>query len=495
MAFVRAGRAYIDTIETSYPSEGDRCAFCLQKLGPEHTELIHAYWDLLKGKAAAELETARNVVAKLAQEIRAVEPVVFNESLALYEHIKAFDGDLAERWKSLADRYEQAKTASLSALEKLDTASLPAELAGLSSEFDPCKEALGVQRKELIDSNTTEEISRLTAQLAFLEDRELLAKIKDRVVLYIESGKWVDLAQRKHGELLTTGITRRQGALYDEHVTAEYVESFNTESKALGAPNFVSLDQRNERASTLRRLTISDHNAIKVLSEGEQRAISIADFITESTLNPTNRGVIFDDPVSSQDHERKEKIAARLVELAKARQVIVFTHDIAFFSRLLGLADQEGVDLVYNYIKKIGDAPGVVEEDLPWLAKGVRARVGMLKQELVRLKKVEQAGDPDEYLFAAKQWYSWLRETWERTVEERVFKGVVERFAPGVQTQRLKKVVITDNMIAEVEKGMTNSSSWVHDAASGLNPTPPDTERAEQDLNDLDTFIQNCPAP
>jgi len=32
-----------------------------------------------------------------------------------------------------------------------------------------------------------------------------------------------------------------------------------------------------------------------------------------------------------------------------------------------------------------------------------------------------------------------LREAWERAVEERLFKGVVERFSIGVQTLKLKK--------------------------------------------------------
>jgi hypothetical protein len=41
-------------------------------------------------------------------------------------------------------------------------------------------------------------------------------------------------------------------------------------------------------------------------------------------------GIVFDDPVSSLDHMRREQIARRLAREAKVRQVNVFTHDLAF---------------------------------------------------------------------------------------------------------------------------------------------------------------------
>jgi hypothetical protein len=39
---------------------------------------------------------------------------------------------------------------------------------------------------------------------------------------------------------------------------------------------------------------------------------------------------------------------------------------------------------------------------------------------------------------------------------------------------------------------MTESSNWLHDAAAGLNPTPPDSNKAEADLKFLDDFAKKC---
>jgi len=39
---------------------------------------------------------------------------------------------------------------------------------------------------------------------------------------------------------------------------------------------------------------------------------------------------------------------------------------------------------------------------------------------------------------------------------------------------------------------MTESSNWLHDAGAGLNPTPPNTDKAESDWNFLNDFATKC---
>ena len=119
-------------------------------------------------------------------------------------------------------------------------------------------------------------------------------------------------------------------------------------------------------------------------------------------------------------------------------------------------------------------------------------RIKFLRTRLVQLRNIEKESSEDDYLLFAKSWYGLLRETWERTVEERLFKGVIERFSLGIQTQKLKKVTITDDFLKDIETGMTESSNWFHDAGAGLNPTPPDSVKAEADLTFLDEFAKKC---
>ena len=68
----------------------------------------------------------------------------------------------------------------------------------------------------------------------------------------------------------------------------------------------------------------------EILSEGEQRALALAGFLTEVALTEGSGPIIVDDPVSSLDRDRSVRVAERLAEEACQRQVIVFTHDIIF---------------------------------------------------------------------------------------------------------------------------------------------------------------------
>ncbi len=213
-------------------------------------------------------------------------------------------------------------------------------------------------------------------------------------------------------------------------------------------------------------------------------------FLNRSPDEPKQHRVIFDDPVSSLDHERREKIAKRFVEFSTQNQVVIFTHDIAFYLRMKSMAEADGVDCTLVSIRRHADATGLIFNDIPWPATGVKQRLGFLKNRLVEVKKFEKAKDENDYLMAIKDWYMLLRETWERLVEEKVLNGVIERFSPVVSTQRLSKLVITPEILAEVESGMTESSSWVHDAAANLNPTIPDSIKADKDLLQLETFYK-----
>jgi len=68
----------------------------------------------------------------------------------------------------------------------------------------------------------------------------------------------------------------------------------------------------------------------EVLSEGEHRCLATAAFLAELGQSGHTSAIVLDDPVSSLDHKHRDAVAARLVEEAKARQVIIFTHDLAF---------------------------------------------------------------------------------------------------------------------------------------------------------------------
>jgi len=498
--FIKASRSYaVGVIKKrarggEYPAETDKCLFCLQPLSDKESTLINSYWKLLMSEAEAELNRTIQKIREVEKALKGLAPAKFDGTTTLYEYINAVVPALAEKWKDLVSASETSRQNLITNLSNRNWELPISSFAVSIKELQAIAKHITTAIEDLIKINPDKELEELEVKINYLKDKSLLNKLLDKILAFVAVHKWAAKAEGCLSAFNTRSVTIKQGELFREHITDKYTKTFNVECEKLNAPKVVNIVQKDTKVSTLRKLQVAGQVANNILSEGEQRAISLADFLTEVQLDPKNKGIFFDDPVNSQDHDRREKIVARIVELSTQTQTIVFTHDIGFFIRLKIIAETTGVNHQYTTIRKAGDTPGIINPDLPWIVQPVKKRIGTLKDRLVRLKKVEQEASEDEYYFAAKTWYILLREAWERAVEERLFKGVIERFSLGVQTLRLKKVVITDGLITEIEHGMTESSNWLHDAGAGLNPTPPDTTKAETDLKDLEEFAKKCVA-
>ena len=135
----------------------------------------------------------------------------------------------------------------------------------------------------------------------------------------------------------STEVTKRA-------VTAQLTGAFLTELDRLG---FGHVEVRlvvagGSRGALYHRLQLRRAPGIdvaKVVSEGEARCLSMASFFAELSTAAHRSAILFDDPVCSLDHTWRRNVAKRLVMESRARQVVVFTHDIVF---LLALGDAAG---------------------------------------------------------------------------------------------------------------------------------------------------------
>ncbi|MFD2029379.1 AAA family ATPase [Ancylobacter dichloromethanicus] len=126
----------------------------------------------------------------------------------------------------------------------------------------------------------------------------------------------------------------------------------------------------------------------EILSEGEQRALALAGFLTEVALTDGSGPIVIDDPVSSLDRDRSAKVAERIAEEATKRQVIVFTHDIIFFNELCRVADDAGIEPVTVALFSDKSAAGKVDTaGMPWKGQDVSKRIGRIKNDAAPLAK------------------------------------------------------------------------------------------------------------
>jgi hypothetical protein len=87
-----------------------------------------------------------------------------------------------------------------------------------------------------------------------------------------------------------------------------------------------------------------------------------------------------------------------------------------------------------------------------------------------------------------------LREAWERALEEVLLGGVVERYRPSVQTQRLAPLSdITDQDCQTVKTAMTKCSIWLpgHDKAPAARAPVPGPAELKKDFDALETWVKS----
>ena len=188
----------------------------------------------------------------------------------------------------------------------------------------------------------------MTDKAQELRARKVLAQHEGIVLDEIERKRKYAAYELCLRETRTNAITKKSTLITRKVVTEELRESFRRELSSLAFRHIeVELEEAGGADGVLyHRLVLVRAPGValpKVVSEGEQRCLAIASFFAKLSTADNRSTIVFDDPVSSLDYKWREGVARRLVEEAKTRQVIVFTHDVVFLLRLKELAEEEQV--------------------------------------------------------------------------------------------------------------------------------------------------------
>ncbi|MDP2345598.1 MAG: AAA family ATPase [Deltaproteobacteria bacterium] len=305
-------------------------------------------------------------------------------------------------------------------------------------------------------------------------------------------------------ETRTTGLSAKSSELTKKYVTDALAKSFEAELHKLGfhrhslelgpagaqagaATHQVRLRKNGAQKKGKTTTTLST-----IVSEGEARCIALAAFLAELGTASHKSGIIFDDPVSSLDHEYRSRVAARLVDEAHVRQVVVFTHDLAFLFELVQLIEEQaGLPFEARTLERDVDYAGIVGAELPWRGKPTGKKIGSLRklhQELAILERKPGTNAERERL--TTEAYAKMRQTWERAVEEVLFNGSVERFRNSVQTKRIRPVSLLE--ISTLNSGMTKCSRLEggHDHPTSDPVVRPDAAELSEDIEMLATWVE-----
>jgi hypothetical protein len=469
------------------------CPLCQNPLGEEGVSRLAGFDAFVK--QAAE-KAAKDAKALAVASYRSIETA--NLDLGIDE---ALSKELADCNQGIADACLKLQTAlterQANVLKACGGKFVWEEIAPLPEEAHALLTAAAVQlvsdAKALEDSIDEKARAEMVVEQAELDARRRLCELKAAALDAIDKRVHCSKLQACIDSIVTAGISRKSTALSNTMATEEVVAALNAELKALNVHELqVVMKPESPGGRTQFKLALQLPGGVppsSVLSEGEQRAIAIASFLAEVRLGKGLGGIVFDDPVSSLDHRRRWHVASRLVEEAKHRQVIVFTHDIYFLCIVQQEAELAGLPATTQCIGRGAGGFGVQTERLPFDTLSTSKRVKELRQFQERVAKHHRLGEEAETTRLTRDAYSHLRMAWERGVEEVLFQGVVTRFIEGVSTQKLKYVVVEDSDYEAINAGMTKSSKFAgHDPASAAHLPTPHPDELKADIDQLEAW-------
>jgi DNA repair ATPase RecN len=478
--------------------EGAKCVLCQQDLGHEATHRLKKFEEFVTSTTERELRELRDDFGKRRN---AFQNLVTNTE-AVSETLKELRLEHESATATIAAAIEQNEKRRLAVVAALannsDLASDCPKLAVVSHAATAIAKEIDARIKSLKESGNDESRKKMTAELKELDARIALGKHESAILEEIERKKKIAAYTLCLDETKPASITRKMSEVTKAAVTDRLKKSFKDELRELDFKHIeVELSEEGGADGVFyHRLILTRAPKMelpKVVSEGEQRCLSIAAFFAELSTADDPSGIVFDDPVSSLDFAWREAVARRLVAESKKRQVIVFTHDVVFLLALKRFAKELDVAALDQHVRfSRAKGAGVCQEKLPWFAMPIKDRIGHMKNEWQRIDKLYRGGDQDAYEKDAKYTYGLLREAWERALEEVLLEKVVERFRPGVQTQQIGVLAdITDEDCKVVEHAMTKCSRDLrgHDEAAAARAPVPDSTELKADIDALEAWV------
>ncbi|MFC5526068.1 AAA family ATPase [Rhodanobacter ginsengisoli] len=479
------------------PTEGDPCPLCQACISKETESRLAAFEAFVKGEVESNAKAAEQEHADLIKKLPALPAEA--EWLAMFP---VGEQVVASVFAIIKGALEKAGASNFEALkEGIDRVGI----ASLHQELEAYKSRLLEERELLNAASDAEGLAKLLGELSELQMVDWCHDNLQAILDELDRIKRIDLIKKASKRTNTAEITKKKTALAKEELVGGYQDRFVKELKFFGANRIAVKPNETSGAKGKVKFVLNIAGAEKasleeVLSEGEARVVSLSNFLADTSISPITSPFIFDDPVSSLDIEFEERVAQRLIELAKIRQVIVFTHRLSlacilrdaykrYAATQKSTGDGKAISLrevvLCRIEKRIGLTAGLntLSGSIP---QGLESLLSRVKQAKVK----EEGGDYAGYQSDVKSICSDMRMLCERSVEEVLLLGIVTRFKRGINTKdKLHPLTkISPEDCSFVDDLMTKYSVYEHSQSSELPSTPPALDELKGDIEALKSW-------
>ena len=470
------------------------CPFCAQPLQQNAKDRLQAITDQVNSNLA---QKEKDALEKYLEDLGNIPTLISTRELKiLLGNLQCLTSDekeaLLNQWQQLYLLLDEAKRKpKLLQLSAFDSYLVKMDEA--NSKYD-------IELKKINES--LDEVTRglLIKEMLELKGEVFLSKCIPSITNLVDFLNRKETLEKALKLVATAKLTRKNNELASELVTDEYISRFNVELSALSTEG-LKAELRQQKPGKGRipfKITlISQYNEVvdhlNVLSEGEQRVVALAVFLADATGGTGSRPIVFDDPISSLDHIYERKIAERLSDLSKERQVIIFTHRLSLFAMIQNITDELGIKPDATCLNNWPNATfkGNPSGDNSFVLDPKRVLNRLKNDKISQLKRYELEGN-GECREASLGICCQIRVCVERCIEKYLFNGIVERFCSDIQTKKLRNLKqLTNSDFDFIDKYMTKYSCYVHAVAEETPQTFPEAAELESDIDEILAWIDN----
>ena len=461
--FIRAGRKYREHLESLGLHDDTRCLYCRQILNTDALDLIVKYSDYLESQIAKDIEAQESTIQIL------VKPVEDSSLAAVQAFCEPADAETDKGIPAPADQIEALR--ELVSLERtlreqftdkvLVDENILSQLPGIGAKvglwLTDVKANLEVLRAQDSDQekSLSEKENKLLELKARLELNKSWVEVEDIVAVASRDDKL--RAERAAIANVLRNITVLSNKASEQLLNNNFKEMFRNECAELRAPELEVKFSGREGVAQRKKKLPGGLNPSKVLSEGEQKVLAVADFLAEARMSDNSVPVIFDDPVSSLDHRRVGEVARRIADLASDHQVVVFTHDIWLVTHLLDIFEKSDRCVYYQVTDDHGKGTVTLGTGPRW--DTIRNLAAKINSSIDEARKT--AGEERESHI--RDAYDSIRSWCELFVEQEMLAKVTERYQPNVRMTSLSKINVPklDDTRQTVTSGFENACRYI----------------------------------
>ncbi len=481
-------KAAIDFIGGNFATQSSVCPLCMQHVGAEARDRINKFQNWIGNDIKQKLDAVENFLKNkrdIFYRIDSLWGAIENISKSLDEgtdirvKLDCFVSNGKDNFKVLKEKI----ASGLFVEQEFKPVDIYKEIFGdiEAGEFDSFEKKLENEILRLeapISKEEYDEYSALKKNFICFTEKDLLRDLKKNDQILENFG----LAINGCG---TDIITRSKTALCKTFLSDNFNQIVEQERSFFGLPHLIKFNISGQQGKSMQTLVSDNPGALppaSFMSEGEAKIATLSCFIAEYKMSGAKIPLVFDDPITSLDHNFQSRVVKRLVELAKETQVIVFTHNAVFLNELQVVAAENDLEPNIKFLKLEKGVSGI-EHGGEWENKKVEDKINYIRAELNKLSD-------DEY-DQIKDLGGCIREIWEQSIEDVLFQGAITRFCKDIQTTRLEYVRIDDTIYPLINAGMTKTSRWAnHSQARAVSERVTRQEVVEA-LREVEDFIKS----